>query len=579
MAGAAFDYDVIVIGSGFGGSVAALRATEKGYRVGVLESGRRWPDDHIPSTSWDVRRFAWQPELDMYGIQRIELLDDVLVLCGAGVGGGSHVYGNTLYVPPKAFFGAREWAGITDWADELAPYLDQARRMLGVVRVPYMDTQIDRLMRDVAFDMGVGESYNRAPVGVYFGEPGVEADDPYFGGEGPRRTGCINCGNCQTGCGHDAKNKLTVNYLYLAEKHGAKVHELHEVYEVKPMDGGGFEVRARHPGWTHRAAHSPGYRYTAEQVIVSAHAYGSAKLLHRLKHSGTLPRLSDELGARARTNSEQLISVTLPYGSWKHDPERIHVTPGSVAITSGVWPDPHTSIEPVFYGVGSDLIALTFAHHRDGDQAHPAAGWLAALAKHPAAVLSAFDARHWSERQAIMLCMQTTDTSIDLYWHDGVLRSRHGSGERPAVHIPIAEEFARRLAEKMQADERGIAFELLNRTASAHFTGGVGIGDTAARGVVDPYQRAFGHPGLHVMDGSVMPANPGVNPSLTITGLAERAMSFWPNKGSDDSRPPLGCGYDRVAPVLPHRPIVPAGAPAELRLDATQDQIIPEYPY
>ena len=468
MAGDAFDYDVIVIGSGFGGSAAALRATEKGYRVGVLESGKRWPDEEIPHTSWDIRRFAWQPELEMFGIQRIELLDDVLVLCGAGVGGGSHVYGNTLYVPPRAFFEDHEWAGITDWADELAPYIDQARRMLGVVRVPYMDTQIDRLMRDVADDMGVGESYNRAPVGVYFGEPGVEADDPYFGGQGPRRTGCINCGNCQVGCGHNAKNKLTVNYLYLAEQHGAKVHELHEVHEVKPLDGGGFEVHARHPGWAQRAAHLHHHRYTAEQVIVSAHAYGSAKLLHHLKHTGTLSGLSDELGVRARTNSEQLISLTLPYGHWKHNPERIHITPGSVAITSGVWPDPQTSIEPVYYGVGSDLMALTFSYHQDGQQKHPTAGWLTALVEHPSKILAAFDARHWSERQAILLCMQTTHTSIDLYWHDGLLRSRQGSGEQPSVHIPVAEEFARRLAAKMDSDERGLSFELLNRTASAH---------------------------------------------------------------------------------------------------------------
>jgi len=257
-----------------------------------------------------VRRFVWQPELEMYGIQRVEFLDDVLVLCGAGVGGGSHVYGNTLYVPPKRFLEAKEWSDITDWADELAPFIDQARRMLGVVRVPYMDTQVDRLMREVATDMGVGHSYNRAPVGVYFGEPGVDADDPYFGGVGPRRTGCVNCGNCMIGCGRNAKNKLTTNYLYLAERKGAQVHELHEVYELTPLGGGGFEVLARHPGWAQRAAHMHRYRFTAAEVIVAAHAYGSSKLLHHMRHERKLTGLSDELGQRARTNSEQLLLIT-----------------------------------------------------------------------------------------------------------------------------------------------------------------------------------------------------------------------------------------------------------------------------
>ena len=577
MAGNGFDYDVIVVGSGFGGSVAALRATEKGYKVGVLESGKRWLDEDIPNSNWDLRRFMWQPEAEMFGIQRMEFLDDVLVLCGAGVGGGSHVYGNTLYVPPKKFFAAPEWAGITDWADELAPCIDQASRMLGVVRVPYMDTDVDRLMHDVAIDMGVGNSYNKAPVGVYFGEPGVEADDPYFGGEGPRRTGCISCGNCMIGCGNNAKNKLTTNYLYLAEKYGAEVHELNEVHEVTPLDGGGFDVEARHPGLVGRAEHR--HHYTAQQVIVSAHAYGSAKLLHRLKHTGTLEGLSDQLGQRARTNSEQLLLITRPYGEWKHDPEAIHVTPGSVSITSGVWPDPETSIEPVYYGVGSDVMTLMTTYHQHGAQKHAMAGWLKELVEHPGQVLGSLDARHWSERMATMLCMQTTDTSIELYWHDDILRSRHGSGTPPSTHIPVVEEFADRLAKKMNAEQRALDFEVLNRTASAHFIGGMPIADSTEGGVVDPYQRAFGVPGLHVMDGSVMPANPGVNPSLLITALAERAMSLWPNKGEDDLRPTLGSGYGRLAPTMPHKPIVPAGAPGELRLDAKKDDIIPEYPY
>jgi cholesterol oxidase len=579
MSSASNHYDVIVIGSGFGGSVAALRAAEKGYTVGVLESGRRWPDEDIPSTSWDVRKFAWQPEAEMFGIQRMEFLDDVLVLCGAGVGGGSHVYGNTLYVPPKKFFDAPEWSGITDWADELAPAIDQATRMLGVVRVPYMDTQVDRLMRDVAADMGKGNSFNKAPVGVYFGTPGVEADDPYFGGVGPRRRGCINCGNCMIGCGRNSKNKLTVNYLYLAEKLGADVHELTEVHEIRPLPEGGFEVRARHPGWMQRMAHLHHHTYTADQVIVSAHAYGSAKLLHRLKHECILPGLSDQLGKGARTNSEQLLSISRPYRQWKHDPEKIHITPGSVAITSGVWPDAQTSIEPVCYGVSSDIMAFALTYHQQGAQKHPVEGWLRELVEHPSKVLDKLDARHWSERQIVLLCMQTSDTSIDLYWKDDMLRSRHGSGTPPSTHIPVVEDFANRLAQKMHGEQSALLFEVVNRTASAHFIGGMSIAERPDQGVVDPYQRVFGHPGLHVIDGSVMPSNPGVNPSLMITALAERAMSLWPNKGDADQRPSLGSGYRRISPIMPHRPVVPDSAPAALRLNARKEDIIPLYPY
>lgn len=574
-----FDFDVIVIGSGFGGSVAALRAAEKGYTVGVMESGKRWPDDQIPKTSWDVRKFLWMPGAEMYGIQRVEPLDDVLILSGAGVGGGSHVYGNTLYVPPKQFFDARQWSEITDWASELAPTIDQARRMLGVVRVPFLPTDMDRHMRQVAADMGHGNSFNRAPVGVYFGKPGVVEDDPYFGGVGPARRGCINCGDCMIGCGRNAKNKLTTNYLYLAEKLGAAIHELHEVYSLQPLEGGGYEVLTRHPGWARRVAHAGHRRFTAEQVIVSAHAYGTAKLLLHMQHEGRLTGLSDHLGQRARTNSEQLLSVTRGLDDWREHPDAIRITPGSVSITSGVWPDPQTSIEPVYYGVGSNLMAFLMSLHQEGDQKHPMLDWAKRLVTHPSDIARVSDPRHWSERMAVMLCMQTTDTSIDLYWKDGVVRSRHGSGTPPPIHIPVVEEFTARLAERLGADQGALAFETLNRTASAHFIGGMPIGDNASEGAVDPYQRLFGQPGLHVMDGSVMPANPGVNPSLLITALAERAMSLWPNKGEPDTRPPLGSDYERVAPIAPHRPVVPAGAPGELRFDATAEQIIPEYPY
>ncbi|MDM0068825.1 GMC family oxidoreductase [Variovorax sp. J31P207] len=575
-----FDYDVIVIGSGFGGSVAALRATEKGYRVGVMEAGRRWPDSAIPKTNWDIRKYLWQPEAEMYGLQRLSFLDDVLVLHGAGVGGGSHVYGSTLYVPPKKFFAAPEWSYITDWYDEMPAYFDQAQRMMGVNRVPYMDSDKDRLMREIAVEMGHGDTYNKAPVATFFGSPGVEVDDPFFGGAGPRRTGCVNCGNCMIGCGRGAKNKLTENYLYLAEKNGCVIHDLHEVTELAPLDGGGYEVIASHPGWVQRAAHVDRHRYTARQVVVSAHAYGSARLLHHMRHIDKLTGLSDQLGKLARTNSEALILVTRPYVDWKKDPDRFIITPGSVAITSGVWPDPDTSIEPVSYGVGSDFFALATTYYASGPQKHPTETWLKHLMEHPVQTLGqTFDARHWSERAITLLCMQTTDTSIDLYFKDGILRSRHGSGDPPPTHIPAADEFAKRLAAKMGGLESALDFEVVNRTASAHFIGGIPIGDASDKGVVDPYQRVFGHPDLHVMDGSVMPANPGVNPSLTILALAERAMSFWPNKGDADPRPSLGAGYQRLAPIMPRAPAVPAQAPGALRFDKPQREVIPEYPY
>ena len=291
------------------------------------------------------------------------------------------------------------------------------------------------------------------------------------------------------------------------------------MYDLVPLDGGGFEVHARHPGWAQRAAHLHHHTYTAEQVIVAAHAYGSSKLLHHMQHNGRLTGLSSELGQRARTNSEQLLVMSRPHGEWQRDPQKIHIAPGSVAITCGVWPDAVTSIEPVYYGVGSSLFALLFTYHQHGAQKHPTAAWLKELVEHPTEVLGFADPRHWSERAAIMLCMQTTDTSIELYWHDGILRSRHSSGTPPSMHIPVVEEFADRLARKMDSREGASVTEVINRTATAHFTGGIPIGDSSKSGAVDPYQRVFGQPGLHVMDGSVMPANPGVNPSLTITAL------------------------------------------------------------
>nr|BFE86318.1 hypothetical protein GCM10020093_089190 [Planobispora longispora] len=424
-----FDYDVLVIGSGFGGSVAALRLTEKGYKVGVLEAGRRFDESTLPKTSWRTRDFLWAPGLGMKGIQRIHVLrgakgTGVMVLAGAGVGGGSLVYANTLYEPLDPFFADAQWAGITDWKAELAPYYDQAKRMLGVVLNPTL-TRADEIMKKVADRMGVGDSFHRAPVGVFFGTPGVEVDDPYFGGAGPRRRGCTECGECMTGCRHGAKNMLIKNYLYLAEKAGAKVHAETTVAAVRPARGGGYTVEVRRTGapWRRRTL-------TAGQVVFAAGTYGTQRLLHRLKATGALPRLSDRLGALTRTNSEALLGF-----------ERLSVKGEKlnhgVAITSSIHPDAHTHIEPVRYGNGSNAMGMLRSLLIDGGGSAPR--WLKFLgeaARRPHLVPRLFNHRRWSERTIIALVMQAKDNSITLSARKGRSAGSSAPGRATASPTP-----------------------------------------------------------------------------------------------------------------------------------------------
>jgi cholesterol oxidase len=560
---ASFDYDVIIIGSGFGGSVAALRAVEKGYSVAVLEAGRRWSDATLPKTSWDVPKFAWQPELELFGIQRIRYLDDVIVLSGSGVGGGSLVYANTLYVPPKRFFEYPTWSHLTDWAVELAPYYDQCNRMFGVQVTPYMDTDSDRILREIAAEMK--RPYLRAPLGIHFGTPGVEVEDPYFGGAGPARTGCISCNDCMIGCPHGAKNKTTTNYLYLAESRGVVVYDMHEVHTLRPLEDGGFEVIARRPGALGLAG--PRHHYKAAQVILSAHAFGTAQLLLSMKHDGALDRLSDEAGKRARTNSEALISVQRSEADYRRDPERVRISPGASSVTAALQIDAESTIGPVRYGVGSNAMALLYTAQPEGDEEHHFRAWLKQLIEHPIDTISIDYPRQWSERGFNLLCMRDHDDWLDLSWKHGMLRSKPGSGGAPPPFIEVANEVGRRIAAKLGGVPAQTFFTVAGKATSSHFIGGQTIGENVEHGVVDAYQRVFGYPGLHVMDGSVIAANPGVNPSLTIAALAERAMAFWPNKGGTDPRPPLGSGYNRVTPVMPANPVVPAGAPGEYRLN------------
>ncbi|AEW96035.1 GMC oxidoreductase [Streptantibioticus cattleyicolor] len=585
-----YDYDVIVVGSGFGGSVAALRLTEKGYRVGVLEAGRRFARGTLPKNSWRVRDYLWAPALGLYGIQRIHLLGNVLVLAGAGVGGGSLNYANTLYVPPEPFFTDRQWGEITDWREELAPYYDQARRMLGVRLNPTM-TPSDVHLKAAAERMGVGETFHLAPVGVFFGDgedadgtvtarPGEEVPDPYFGGAGPARRACVQCGECMTGCRHGAKNTLTENYLYLAERAGAVIHPMTTVVGVTE-DGSGGHLVATVPTDRRRGTRPSVLR--ARQVVLAAGTYGTQTLLHAMRDRGDLPRLSPRLGELTRTNSEALVGAQTDDRRYRaaHGEPRADFTRG-VAITSSIHPNDTTHIEPVRYGKGSNAMgALSVLQVPYGGRAPRWAQFLAHSAKHPWLALRSLSNRRWSERTIIGLVMQTADNSLTTYRRrkgpgKGLLTARQGHGAPNPTHIPEGAEAARVLAEEINGFPGSSIGEIADIPMTAHFLGGCPIGADPDHGVIDPYHRLHGHPGIHVVDGSAVSANLGVNPSLTITAQAERAMALWPNKGDHDPRPAQGTPYQRVAPVTPRRPAVPKEAFAALVLPVPKVPARPE---
>jgi cholesterol oxidase len=436
--------------------------------------------------------------------------------------------------------------------------------MLGVVETAH-DTASDEVMREVAARMGVPDSYHRTPVGVFFGEPGVEVPDPFFGGEGPPRTGCVGCGGCMVGCRFGAKNTLDTNYLHLAERRGADVRPEREAVSVRPLQGGGFEVLTRRPGaWFRKSIQ----RATAGQVVLSAGVLGTLRLLLDMKETGNLPKMSDRLGDVVRTNSEAIL------GAATKKVDRDYSK--GVAITSSIHPDEHTHIEPVRYPKGSNAMGMLATILVDGGGRIPRqVRFLGRVVRHPVVFARSLSVWRWSERTIILLVMQSLDNSIRIRRRRGLFGTRftssQGHGEPNPTYIPIANEAARITADVI-GGYPGSAWNevLLNVPTTAHIIGGACIGDSPRSGVIDPYHRVFGHPGLHVVDGSAVSANLGVNPSLTITAMAERAMAMWPNKGEPDPRPPVGEPYAAPDPVMPRHPAVPEAAPAALRLRSSE---------
>lgn len=538
------DYDVVVIGSGFGGSVAALRLAEKGYQVLVLEAGARFEDKDFPKTSWRINKFLYAPKLGLKGLQRIHKLPDVFILCGAGVGGGSLVYANTLYQPSDEYFNDPQWREITNWKSELEPWYQLARKMLGVEINPYFSPS-DKAMQETAEEMGVGHTFKLAPLGIYFGDkPGVEHQDPYFDGDGPKRKSCINCGECMTGCRHNAKNTLVKNYLYFAEKLGVEVRPLTTATKIE-FENGKWSISTRKStSWLPITK-----KITAKEVVIAAGTYNTQKLLHRMKSIGALD-LSESLGKLSRTNSESLVGAIMPKTN-------IDFSQGA-AITSSFFPNPNTHVEPVRYGKGSNMMGLLQTIMTSSDKAGVRAlQWITSAFRQPSLIFRILNVRRWSERSVIALVMQNVDSAVTTFEKRGIfgprLKSKNNSENPNPTWIPVANEVAINIANRYEGIAGGNIGNLIGAPFTAHFVGGCVIGKNEYEGVIDPYHRVWGYPSLHIVDGSTITANLGVNPSLTITAQAERAFSFWPNNGEKDIRPTQNEPYKVLDPINPNR--------------------------
>jgi cholesterol oxidase len=524
-----FDTDVAVIGSGFGGSVAALRLSEKGYRVVVLEKGKRWHPEDLPRSNWQLRDSFWLPWFSCYGTWAFHQLSEVLILHGVGVGGGSLMYACTLFSPPETVWDDPQWKGLEDWRAIMPEHYATANRMLGSAENPRFGPADDAL-RHAAERRGRGHTFRPTTVSIFFGEPEQEVEDPYFGGAGPRRVGCSFCGGCMVGCRYGAKNTLDRNYLYLAEGKGAEIRPETRVDLVEALPGGGYRLHWRRSTQRLFAEHGT---LSARKVVLAAGVMGSVPLLMKSKEAGALPHLSEQLGNVVRTNSEALLGITAP--------GRKDLCQG-IAITSKIEMDEVTHMEPVRFPKGSDVVLLLATLLTDGGPGVPRQlRWIGQMLRHPIKALKVHKPWGKAESGMVLLVMQTVDNHTrlirkrQLLWpFTRTLTSQPDPGQ-PGIpsYIPIANQVARELADELSGIPCSTLNEvLLDTSTTAHILGGCAIAGSPEQGVIDSQGRVFGYEGMYVMDGSMIGANLGVNPSLTITALAEHVCSRIPPAGS-----------------------------------------------
>ena len=519
-------YDVIIIGSGFGGAVSALRMAEKGYSVLVVEKGKRYESEDFPSTNWNLRKYFWAPKLFMYGIQCLTLLKDVFILHGAGVGGGSLVYANTHLIPSDKAFKDPKWPD-ENWKIKLKPFYELAQKMLGTVPSNgYAVT--DEILKECAEELGQSESFKKVNVGVYFGKPGEEVSDPYFDGKGPSRKGCILCGGCMVGCQHNAKNTLDKNYLYLAESLGVDILPEQEVTQISPEDNGYKVIVRKSTGILH-----PQKIFSAKKVIISGGVMGTVKLLFQCVTKGLLPNLSKRLGCFVRTNSEAILGVI------NANKDKIDYTKG-IAISAQFNPDEKTSIETVRFGKGQNAMGglstiLPATRNLPG-----LFGWIFAIFQHPVSYIHSIFPYKWSENSVILLVMQPINNYLKLnylsrWWRLGFksMNSSLSTSEKIPAYIPVGEKVVKMVAKKTGGTPMTSYFDsLFGIPTTAHILGGCCLANSIDEGVINENFEVFNYPGLYVIDGSSIPSNLGVNPSLTITAMAEYAMSQIPEKGA-----------------------------------------------